>query len=349
MKVLYAFPEPLPLPRARGIQVLHSVRALRDAGVDVLLVHAPGEGSPPGAALSPSFLGLRSNRFFNARLARLLEDRRPDVLFARHLKTVVAMRRRFPRLPILYEAHEVFADTAASGSRARISRLESTAVAAATRIVANSGGTARRLAELYGVASPIAVIPNGVERPARMPEKAWSEVAGRVVYAGSLFPWKGVAELVKAATDLPAAGITIAGGEEEEVKALRAVAPGSVRFTGRLAQSEVRALLEQSCIAVLPNRPDAESRFTSPIKLFEYMAAGCAVVASDLPSLRELLQEEEAAWFTPGDAASLAAALRSLADDPARAAAMGRRLFEKSERFTWSARAQAVLRVLKEL
>ena len=77
--------------------------------------------------------------------------------------------------------------------------------------------------------------------------------------------------------------------------------------------------LGASCIAVLPNRDDTDSRFTSPIKLFEYMAAGCALVVSDLPSLREVLGQDDAVWTAPGDAASLASAIRALAEDPERA------------------------------
>ena len=61
----------------------------------------------------------------------------------------------------------------------------------------------------------------------------------------------------------------------------------AVVFSGRIAPAAVRALLEKSCIAVLPNRADADSAFTSPIKLFEYMAAGCAVVAADLPAAED--------------------------------------------------------------
>jgi len=98
--------------------------------------------------------------------------------------------------------------------------------------------------------------------------------------------------------------------------------------------------LAASCIAVLPNRPDPDSAFTSPIKLFEYMAAGCAVVAADLAPLREVLADDEAAWFRAGDAADLARAMRELAADPVRARGMGERLREKSAAYTWQARAE---------
>lgn len=366
MKLLYAFPEPLPLPRARGIQVAHTVKALAEQGVEVTLAHVPAEGDPFGACglerpanvtLAPVSRSLpaplgrwHSNRMFARRLAQVVAAQAPDAVFVRHLKIAVLLRERFPALPILYEAHEVFADTADPAKRARVAALERCALDAATALVANSAATAARLRERYGVTRPIEVVPNGVERPASPPRKDWTGAASRIVYAGTLFPWKGVADLVSAAAALAGCTITIAGGEPAEVEALRAKvgADGArVVFSGRIPQAAVRALLEESCIAVLPNRADADSAFTSPIKLFEYMAAGCAVVAADLPAVREILGEAEAAWFTPGDPATLSKAIRALADDPGRAQRLGERLHAKSAAFTWSKRGERLAGVLR--
>jgi glycosyltransferase involved in cell wall biosynthesis len=100
---------------------------------------------------------------------------------------------------------------------------------------------------------------------------------------------------------------------------------------------------------VLPNRDEPDSRFTSPIKLFEYMAAGCAVVTSDLPALRDVLSEDDAVWFRPGDPAALAAGIGALARDPERARKLGERLRETARLFTWQARAEKLAKMLKAL
>jgi len=87
VKLLYAFPEPLPLPRARGFQVVQTVRALAEQGVGVDLCHVPGIGDPFGACdlLKPENVvltplsrslpwpldGIHSNRIFATHLARL--------------------------------------------------------------------------------------------------------------------------------------------------------------------------------------------------------------------------------------------------------------------------------------
>src|SRR5512146_806265 len=102
MKLLYAFPEPLPLPRARGLQAVQTVRALAEQQVEVDLCYVPGAGDPFGACdlstpeqvtlvpLSRSLpwplARMHSNRIFATRLARRIIARTPDAIMVRHLK-----------------------------------------------------------------------------------------------------------------------------------------------------------------------------------------------------------------------------------------------------------------------
>jgi len=117
----------------------------------------------------------------------------------------------------------------------------------------------------------------------------------------------------------------------------------------RLPHDQVMAELAAACIAVLPNRPDVDSQFTSPIKLFEYMGAGCAIVASDLPSIREILAGDEAEWFAPGQPAALAAALQRLLAEPGRARAMSAAVRAKAGRYTWEKRGERLRALLENL
>jgi glycosyltransferase involved in cell wall biosynthesis len=270
----------------------------------------------------------------------------------RHLKLARALLKRFAQIPLLYEAHEVFADTAPQRRRAITARLERYVVEHAQAVAANSQATARRLAERYNLARSVDVIPNGVDLRSSIPEKDWAHCGERIVYAGSFFGWKGVADLVAAARELPGLRIRLLGGEEDGIRSMReqAAAGGAeLEFSGRVSPRCVAQALEQACIAVLPNRADADSAFTSPIKLFEYMAAGCAVVASDLPAVREILAENEAVWFRPGDAQSLAAALRSLVADTGGARALSERVRTKVRQYTWNARGQRLCVLLQSI
>jgi glycosyltransferase involved in cell wall biosynthesis len=369
MTLCYVFPEPLPLPRARGLQAIRTVDALAREGVAVQLAYAAESPEDPFAAYGlaqPRTVELlrlsrrlvwplqriHSNRFFMARLARRLRLQRPDAVMVRHLKAAAMFARSFADIPMLYEAHEIFADTAPVSKRAGHRALEQQVVGAAAGIVTNSGATAERLAALYGGREKMTVIPNGVEWPQALPSKSWNDAALHVIYAGSFFGWKGAADLVAAGALLPGHKITLIGGEPEQIERLRAgtaSAQAELSFIERVPHAQVMAALAQACVAVLPNRAEPDSAFTSPIKLFEYMASGCAVVASDLPALREILAPDEAVWFPAGDVPALAAAIRSLCADPARARALGERAREKARRYTWQARAVKLKTVLEQI
>ena len=146
--------------------------------------------------------------------------------------------------------------------------------------------------------------------------------------------------------------ISIIGGNAEQVARLRAAAPSGgaqLEFLGHLPHAQVALALQSACIAVLPNRDEPDSRFTSPIKLFEYMAAGCAVVASDLPALHDVLSEEDAIWTRAGDPSALAVAISTLVKDPERARRLGASVREKARNYTWAARAEKLSAMLKAL
>ncbi len=367
MNLLYAFPEPLPLPRARGIQAVHTVAALAEAGVQVQFSYVTagedpfvhyGLVRPDGVQLLPLSRSLpwplervHSNRLFAARLDRSI-DLACVAVMVRHIKLAAWLADHPKRPKWLYEAHEVFADTAPGTQAGRRREEESRVFKSAAAVVANSAATARRLVELYGEPAALEVIPNGVVRPEYLPDKDWSNAGKKIVYAGSLFPWKGAADLVAAASSLAGCSIEIIGGEDAAIESLRAQAPragAELRFAGRLPHAEAMQRVLSACIAVLPNRADTDSGFTSPIKLFEYMAAGCAIVASDLAPIREILDEDEAIWTRPGDSASIAAAIATLVGNPDHARRLGEKVSLKSRQYTWKARAERLKSLLEKM
>jgi glycosyltransferase involved in cell wall biosynthesis len=370
VKLVYPFPEPLPLDRARGIQTVHTARALAGHGMTVVLVYVPAGTDPfraygvprtPGIELAPishrlpwPLSRVHSNRIFGARLVRAIDWSSIGAVLARHLKIARFLQDRFPSIPLVYEAHEVFADTVAPARRDRMAGLEGAVVERAAALVANSGATAARLRELYRSAAAVEVIANGVDYPETLPEKDWARAGEGVIYAGSFFGWKGVEDLVAAAASLGGFRVRLLGGDDAGVARLRGLYRDAgdgarLEFAGRVPHAQVAAELARACIAVLPNRADPDSAFTSPIKLFEYMAAGCALVVSDLPSLREVLDADDALWVAPGDAAGLARAIRALAGDPARAKRMGERVRAKARRYTWNARGERLARIVRPL
>jgi len=362
VKLLFAFPEPLPLPRARGVQVAWMADALCAAGVEVLLASVPSpDGHPLQPIGKPAPARLRllptSNRWpfpfgrwhsvsrFVRQLVRRIDAERPDAIFVRHVKLAYQLLRLRPNTPLIYEAHEVFAANAPAAKRERLARQEAFVLTHAAGVVPISGAVQAALHHDYAYSSREIVLHSATELPTAPAEKDWADCARRIIYAGSFFSWKGVDDLVEAAAELPGYRITLIGGEASEIERLQQrVSPGGaeVVLLPRMSPAEAMQHLQAACIAVLPNRAEGVSHFTSPLKLFEYMGAGCAVVAADIPSVREVLGDEEGRWCPPGSPSALAEAIRSLAEHPETARCCGAAAARRAREFTWQGRAESL-------
>ena len=135
-----------------------------------------------------------------------------------------------------------------------------------------------------------------------------------VVYTGHLYGWKGADTLAKAAKKLESENIHtyIVGGTDEEIRTFREeFSAPTVHVIGRRDHQEMPLWLSAADLLAIPNsaRYKIGALYTSPLKLFEYMAANRPIVATDVPSLREVLQEK-AIFSAPDDPESLAAAIR---------------------------------------
>jgi glycosyltransferase involved in cell wall biosynthesis len=83
--------------------------------------------------------------------------------------------------------------------------------------------------------------------------------------------------------------------------------------------------------------------YTSPLKMFEYMAAKKPIIASDLPSLKEILDKDSAFFFLPGDYQSLARAIGEVQADPTRAATVASTVYSKVKDYSWNRRAEKII------
>ncbi len=172
-----------------------------------------------------------------------------------------------------------------------------------------------------------------------------------VVYAGSLYSWKGVYCLAAAARLLPDIEFIFVGGDQRGEEAqLRAYIQeqkiSNCTITGYIqSQERIRMYLAAADVLVLPNtaRTRMSERYTSPLKLFDYMAAHRPIVASDLPSLRDILTHENAILVGPDDASALRDGIRKILDDKAFGVQLAERAFEDVHRYTWQKRAANIL------
>ncbi len=112
----------------------------------------------------------------------------------------------------------------------------------------------------------------------------------------------------------------------------------------------IRDYLPRAKVAVLPNVPSVPSQFSSPLKLFEYMAYGIPIVASDMPVFQEILANgKNAILFKPGDPVALAEGIRTLLDDPGLASQIALAAKEDARNYTYERRAEKILGVISDL
>lgn len=172
------------------------------------------------------------------------------------------------------------------------------------------------------------------------------------LYWGNFKEWKGVDTLASAAALMPEVFIVMIGAtKESDLERIRTKTAGlkNVLVEGFKKQSEMPLYLAAADVLVLPNTAKDENSllYTSPLKLFEYMAAGKPIVASDLPSLREVLNENNAVFFFPDNAASLANSVKRILEDRELAQKIANKARQDVEQHTWEKRAQKIIRFFK--
>jgi glycosyltransferase involved in cell wall biosynthesis len=325
----------------------------------------------------------RRTGYLTFALGRSLGRARQDLIFTRDL-ALAALLLRIPsalRAPLVYEAHTIAADAAAArpqllsgaaaASPAKLRRLAARDARVwrdADGYVTITAGLARELERRFGPRPRTAVVPDGVavedtegQSAAHSADAEDDERRFTLGYAGHLYPWKGVDLVIEAVTALQDTRALIVGGHhsEPDLARLQQMArdldcASRITFTGQLPPPEVAARLREADVLILPNRPSALSTtFTSPLKLFEYMASGRPIVASDLPSFREVLRDgENALLVEAGSPQALVEGITRIKDDPELGARLARQAAADVRDYTWARRAErleALFRAVLEM
>jgi glycosyltransferase involved in cell wall biosynthesis len=242
--------------------------------------------------------------------------------------------------------------------RAAAERQRRRTFAAASALLAVSPGIARHLAGFAEAAGRIHVVSNGVDpsRFAARPDELRPAEPVWIGFLGSLRPWHGVDGLIDAVAILVRRGLdvrllVVGKGPERERLEARTREQGierSVEWTGAVPEAAVPAELARMDIAVAPYPAD-RSFYFSPLKLFEYMAAGLPTVTTDVGELATIVEHDRTGLICPaGDPAALAEALAALTGDPARRRRLGRAARETVERrHSWAATAERIVAIAR--
>jgi glycosyltransferase involved in cell wall biosynthesis len=197
----------------------------------------------------------------------------------------------------------------------------------------------------------VEVVRNGVDLERFDPTPRGDDGLVRLGFVGSLQAWHGIAELIDMAERVlpaaPNARLEIAGdgplADWLRARLERSPAAASISWRGRIAIDEVPAFLQRMDVLLAPY-PAMEVFYFSPLKLFEYLAAGRAVVASRIGQIRELIEDGRSGILVPpGDVEATSRACLRLIADPALRQSLGEGARVAATSLTWEANARAVL------
>jgi len=169
-----------------------------------------------------------------------------------------------------------------------------------------------------------------------------------ILYTGSFFMhnWKGVDVLLKSVSYVSDEYLFVfVGGNEKEIEQVKKeYNQNNLLFVGQKPHKEIPHYLKAADVLVLPNKKgsDHSEKFTSPLKLFEYMAAGRPIVASDLPTIREVLNEGNVIFVVPNSPEDLASGINKILQDNSLAEKISRQALEDVQQYSWKNRARKI-------
>ncbi len=172
-----------------------------------------------------------------------------------------------------------------------------------------------------------------------------------VLYTGHLYEWKGAQTLAKASQFLPKdMEIYFIGGTDKDVRRFKTQnSKLKIKIVGYKPHSEIPFWLKAADVLVLPNsaKKEISKYWTSPLKMFEYMASKRPIIASDLPSIREILNENNSFLVKPDNPERLAKGIESILKNPNLSAKISNQAFQDVQNYTWQKRAKNILEFLK--
>jgi len=284
------------------------------------------------------------------------------VIYSRDALPLLVVSALIPSRRLVYEAHQLPISRRGRALHDACVRRAGLVVAVTDGIASEAlaaGARAALVARDGYRAGDYAALPppDAARRALGLPPEAF--IVGYVGQLHTMGMAKGVEQLVDAVARLRDIPITLAvvGGPAAQVEALRErwrahdLADDRLVAPGRVLPERVPLWLAALDVGTMPFPSTPHfAHCASPMKMFEYLAAGLPIVASDLPALAEVLVHGETALLTPpADVEALAFALRRLRDEQelrtslagaARRAALG---------FTWSARAESILDAMGRL
>ncbi len=376
MRIIYPVSEGFDPRKARFHQIIQTSHALAKRGCEIDLIMGRNEFDLtadvlPYYSLEPhsnlhlhtvSMLRREGNQKIHVswngifhfaclfKIRKMIKEKKYHALYTRHpnLADFFLAHRHSLKMPIIFEAHEIFHLTTERKDKIqRMKAQEARIYSKVDGIVAITQGLKNQLEKIFTISTQISVIPSGVNID--FYEGTGEEKnAGKILYVGQLYPWKGVGALLEAMCYVTEGELHVVGGEKKQIddlimKSKNLGISNRVFFHGQVSPQDVKNFIKDASVAVHPlaQKDTAYAEFSSPMKIFEYMAARIPIIASDLPGIREILTDQVSALLVPpDDSKALAKGIQLMLDDPKLRQRLSDNAYETVQQHSWAKRAE---------
>lgn len=372
MKIVAISASQIPGNPANSIQAMKAVHAMACLGHDVTLI-VPMTNEPPANkswealsryyGLSKQFkvewLPTASRKLFALSAMSRARKLKPDALYVWPLQS--ATLGLLGGLPTILEMHDL-----PSGRIGPLYFSYFRDLTGRKRITVITKALKKALDAEYGDIFPakdVILAPNGVEleRFADLPNPPTARrhlgltEAPTVACAGHLYEGRGMEVFLELAKRLRDVRFLWAGGRPEDVEKWRAQAASqgldNVLFTGFVLNEQLPLYQAAADILLMPYGKEIgissgkgnSAQISSPMKMFEYLATGRAIVASDLPAFHEVLNDQNAVFCAPDKAVDWEGALRGLFDNPKLRERLAKQGSQDAQQYSWTERARRIL------
>jgi glycosyltransferase involved in cell wall biosynthesis len=264
---------------------------------------------------------------------------------------------------VVYDARDIYTDAnnlarLPRSARLLLGRVERRWARRADRVMTVNRPYADVIAERFGVPRP-AIVMNCSYRyeppdpaPRRFHDRLGLDAATDIVlYQGGFSRDRGIEQLIDAIASVPHAALVLMGygslQTELEARATDPSSGGRIRILPAVSPTELLDWVVAADVVAMPIQPSTlNHRLTTPNKLFEAMAVGVPVVASDLPGMADIVRETDCGLLVdPTDPSAIAAAIREILDAPAveRRARRERALAAAHEPYSWECQVEVLL------
>jgi glycosyltransferase involved in cell wall biosynthesis len=367
MKIVAVAGSQIPSDTANSIQVMKACSALVQLGHDLTLI-VPTVQPPPSTVNLKSHYGLQAEfpiewlaspnrRLFTWQSVRRAHALRADLLYTWFPQSAVF--GLLQRLPTVFEIHLQPTGTFGPAWHRAFAMLPGR-----KRLASITQALVDLLAQRHHIrfkANEVVIAPNGVEleRFASLPDPLTARQTLNlppsltVMCTGHLYAGRGAGLFLALAKELPQAHFVWVGGRPADVETWKKRAESdNVTFTGfipnqalPLWQAAADILLMPYSRSIMGSSGSADSAsVASPMKMFEYMAAGRAIVTADLPVIREVLNERNAVFCEADHFSQWKSAIAALLEDEPRRLALGQQAKQDVQGYTWLARAEKIMR-----